>query len=104
MHSQIVRLEVVPSSTRERYERSLIGQLFGSGAGPDSSPRSTKTKERPPPVKAKPVFKPSENPTARLAEEAASPENAATVSYWLLISPTEASGPRSNAMKRRTFV
>lgn len=80
MHSAVVRLEVVPSSSRERYEKSLIGQLFGNGAGPDSSPRSTKTKEPPPPVKAKPSFKPSENPTMRLAEEVASMEAAVSVS------------------------
>ncbi|XP_078117662.1 partitioning defective 3 homolog B-like isoform X8 [Sander vitreus] len=78
MRSPIVRLDVVPSCNRERYEKSLIGQLFGNSAGPDSSPRITKTKEPPPPVKAKPVFKPSENPTMRLAEEAATVE--ATVS------------------------
>ncbi|KAM9347493.1 partitioning defective 3 homolog B-like [Symphorus nematophorus] len=75
MRSPVVRLEVVPSSSRERYEKSLIGQLFGSSAGPDSSPRTAKTKE-PPPVKAKPVFKPSESPAARLAEEAATMEAA----------------------------
>uniref|UniRef100_A0A8D3BNB6 PDZ domain-containing protein n=1 Tax=Scophthalmus maximus TaxID=52904 RepID=A0A8D3BNB6_SCOMX len=71
MRSPVVRLEVVPSSSRERYEKSLIGQLFGNSAGPDSSPRVAKTKEPPPPVKAKPVFKPAENPAVRLAEEAA---------------------------------
>ncbi|XP_045910850.1 partitioning defective 3 homolog B isoform X1 [Micropterus dolomieu] len=71
MRSPVVRLEVVPSSNRERYEKILIGQLSGNSAGPDSSPRITKTKEPPPPVKAKPVFKPSENPSAPLAEEAA---------------------------------
>ncbi|XP_035532385.1 partitioning defective 3 homolog B isoform X2 [Morone saxatilis] len=76
MRSPVVRLEVVPSSSRERYEKNLIGQLFGNGAGPDSSPRISKTKEPPPPVKAKPVFKPSENPTTRLAEEAATMEAA----------------------------
>ncbi|XP_059198420.1 partitioning defective 3 homolog B isoform X2 [Centropristis striata] len=74
MRSPVVRLEVVPAANRERYEKSLIGQLFGSSAGPDSSPRITKTKEPPPPVKAKPVFKPSENPALRLAEEASSAE------------------------------
>ncbi|XP_065817950.1 partitioning defective 3 homolog B isoform X1 [Labrus bergylta] len=71
MRSTVVRLEVVPSSNRERYEKSLIGQLFGNGAGPDSSPRVTKTKEPPPPVKAKPIFKPPENPSTRLVDEAA---------------------------------
>ncbi|XP_054471402.1 partitioning defective 3 homolog B isoform X2 [Anoplopoma fimbria] len=75
MRSPVVRLEVVPSVNRERYEKSLIGQLIGNSAGPDSSPQIAKTKE-PPPVKAKPVFKPSENPTMRLAEEAASTEAA----------------------------
>uniref|UniRef100_A0A3B4YMR6 Par-3 family cell polarity regulator beta n=1 Tax=Seriola lalandi dorsalis TaxID=1841481 RepID=A0A3B4YMR6_SERLL len=71
MRSPVVRLEVVPSFNRERYEKSLIGQLFGNSAGPDSSPRIAKTKEPPPPVKAKPMFKPSENPATRLAEDAA---------------------------------
>lgn len=70
MRSPVVRLEVVPSSNRERYEKSLIGQLLGNSAGPDCSPRITKTKEPPPPVKAKPVFKPPENPSMRLADEA----------------------------------
>ncbi|XP_044072439.1 partitioning defective 3 homolog B isoform X2 [Siniperca chuatsi] len=74
MRTPVVRLEVVPSSNRERYEKSLIGQLFGNSAGPDSSPGIAKTKEPPPPVKAKPVFKPSENPTTRLAEEGATLE------------------------------
>uniref|UniRef100_A0A4W6G1B5 Par-3 family cell polarity regulator beta b n=2 Tax=Lates calcarifer TaxID=8187 RepID=A0A4W6G1B5_LATCA len=74
MRSPVVRLEVVPSSNRERYEKSLIGQLFGNSAGPDNSPRIAKTKEPPPPVKAKPVFKPSENPTTRLAEDPATLE------------------------------
>uniref|UniRef100_A0A3Q4MSX1 Partitioning defective 3 homolog B-like n=1 Tax=Neolamprologus brichardi TaxID=32507 RepID=A0A3Q4MSX1_NEOBR len=61
MRSPVVRLEVVPSFNRERYEKSLIGQLFGNNNGPTGSPRTGNTKEPPPPVKAKPVFKPSEN-------------------------------------------
>lgn len=80
MRSPVVRLEVVPSANRERYEKNLIGQLFGNSVGPDSSPRITKTKEPPPPIKAKPVFKPPENPTMRLAEEAATMEAAVSVS------------------------
>ncbi|XP_054871174.1 partitioning defective 3 homolog B isoform X3 [Amphiprion ocellaris] len=76
MRSPVVRLEVVPSSSRERYEKSLIGQLFGNNTGPNNSPRVTRTKEPPPLIKAKPVFKPSENPATRLAEEAASLEPA----------------------------
>lgn len=80
MRSPVVCLEVVPSSNRERYEKSLIGQLLNNSAGPDNSPRSTKCKEPPPPVKAKPVFKPFENPTTRLAEEAATLEAAGSVS------------------------
>ncbi|CAJ1078845.1 partitioning defective 3 homolog B isoform X2 [Xyrichtys novacula] len=71
MRSPVVSLEVVPTSNRERYEKSLIGQLFGNSAGPDSSPRVAKTKEPPPPVKAKPVFKPPESASPRLADEAA---------------------------------
>jgi len=77
MRSPVVRLEVVPSSNRERYEKSLIGHLVNNSCGPDSSPRVTKTKEPPPPVKAKPVFKPSENPAMRLAEDAAATLEAA---------------------------
>ncbi|KAM8855363.1 partitioning defective 3 homolog B-like isoform 2-T2 [Spinachia spinachia] len=65
MRSPVVRLEVVPSANRERYEKSLIGQLFGN------SPQVAKTKEPPPPVKAKPLFRPPENPALRLAEEEA---------------------------------
>uniref|UniRef100_A0AAQ4S6S6 PDZ domain-containing protein n=1 Tax=Gasterosteus aculeatus aculeatus TaxID=481459 RepID=A0AAQ4S6S6_GASAC len=71
MRSPVVRLEVVPSTNRERYEKSLIGQLFGNSAGLAGSPQVAKTKEPPPPVKAKPLFKPPENAAVRLAEEAA---------------------------------
>ncbi|XP_026151014.1 partitioning defective 3 homolog B-like isoform X3 [Mastacembelus armatus] len=78
MRSSVVRLEVVPSSSRERYEKSLIGHLFGNSASPDNSLQNTKTKGPPPPVKAKPVFKPTENPTTRPAEEAAPLEAAVT--------------------------
>ncbi|XP_041857189.1 partitioning defective 3 homolog B isoform X2 [Melanotaenia boesemani] len=78
MRSPLVCLEVVPSSNRERYEKSLIGQLFGNSTAPNSSPHITKTKEPPPPIKAKPVFKPSESPATRLAEEAAPPETFTT--------------------------
>lgn len=69
MRSPLVRLEVVPSSNKERFEKSLIGQLFNSG--PESSPRIPKTKDPPPPVKAKPVFKPPETPSMRLTEDPA---------------------------------
>lgn len=79
MHSPVVRLEVVPSATRERYEKSLIGQLFGNGTGPDASPRVTTAKDPPPPVKAKPAFRPSESPAMRVAEEAAAMETAESV-------------------------
>lgn len=82
MHSPMVRLEVVPSSTRERYEKSLIGQLFGSGTGADGSPRVSKSKDPPPPVKAKPNFKPSESPAMRMAEEVAALETALSVSCF----------------------
>nr|XP_043869058.1 partitioning defective 3 homolog B isoform X4 [Solea senegalensis] len=77
MRSHFVHLDVVPSSNRERYEKSLIGQLFGNNnnnGGPGNSPRIMRTKEPPPPVKAKPVFKPFENPAARFPEEAATLE------------------------------
>ncbi|CAG10111.1 unnamed protein product [Tetraodon nigroviridis] len=76
MHSPVVHLEVVPSATRERYEKSLIGQLFGNGIGPDASPRVTKAKDPPPPIKAKPTFRPSESPAIRMAEEVAAMETA----------------------------
>lgn len=62
MRSSLVRLEVLPSPNREIYERSLIGQLHGSSTGPNSSPHVPKGKGPPPPVKAKPTFKPHENP------------------------------------------
>ncbi|XP_077393283.1 partitioning defective 3 homolog B-like isoform X2 [Festucalex cinctus] len=76
MHSPVVSLEVLPSSNRERFEKSLIGQLFSSNAGPDSSPRIPKTKEPPPPVKAKPWFKPPESAIGRVAEDAGTLEAA----------------------------
>lgn len=82
MHSPVVRLEVVPSCNRERYEKSLISQLFGDGVATDRSPRTARAKDPPPPVKAKPVLKPSENPALRLAEEAASVEPAVSVSCF----------------------
>ncbi|MED6277561.1 hypothetical protein CHARACLAT_014693 [Characodon lateralis] len=74
MRSPLVRLEVISPSNRERYERSLISQLFVSGTAPNGSPRVTKAKDPPPPVKAKPVFKPPESSTGRLAEEPPVPE------------------------------
>ncbi|XP_049583325.1 partitioning defective 3 homolog B isoform X1 [Syngnathus scovelli] len=76
MRSPVVSLEVLSSSNRERFEKSLIGQLFSSNAGPDSSPRVPKTKEPPPPVKAKPVFRPPESAIVRVAEDAGSLEAA----------------------------
>lgn len=93
MHSPVVRLEVVPSSNRERYEKTLISQLFGGGTGPTSSPRAAKTKEPPPPIKAKPVFKPAESPTARLAEEAATLEATASTTKGRSESPLLKKGP-----------
>lgn len=80
MRSSFVCLEVLPSSNREIYERSLIGQLHGSSTGPNSSPHTSKTRGPPPPIKAKPMFKPPENPTARLTEEVPNPEGV-SVSY-----------------------
>ncbi|KAM4609166.1 LOW QUALITY PROTEIN: partitioning defective 3 homolog B-like [Polymixia lowei] len=87
MRSPVVRLEVVPSSNRERYEKSLIGQLFSNNPGPDSSPRITKSKEPPPPIKAKPAFKPSESPAMRLADDAATLEAAVSASKGRSESP-----------------
>ncbi|XP_054908776.1 partitioning defective 3 homolog B-like isoform X4 [Poeciliopsis prolifica] len=69
MRSPLVRLEVVSSSNRERYEKGLISQLCVSSTAPNSSPRVTKAKDPPPPVKAKPAFKPPENSTPCLVEE-----------------------------------
>lgn len=79
----MVRLEVLPSSTRERYEKSLIGQLFANGAGPEGIHQVTKTKDPPPPVKAKPTFKPSESQAIRMAEEVAAMETALSVSCFI---------------------
>nr|XP_057937707.1 partitioning defective 3 homolog B isoform X2 [Doryrhamphus excisus] len=70
MHSPVVSVEVLPPSNRENFEKSLIGQLLSNSAGPDSSPRIPQTKEPPPPVKAKPVFKNPERPAVRVAEDA----------------------------------
>ncbi|XP_035859987.1 partitioning defective 3 homolog B-like isoform X4 [Sander lucioperca] len=98
MRSPVVRLDVVPSCHRERYEKSLIGQLFGNSAGPDSSPRIAKTKEPPPPVKAKPVFKPSENPTMRLAEEAATVEAAVSTPKGRSESPLHKKSPALSSL------
>ncbi|XP_042281771.1 partitioning defective 3 homolog B isoform X2 [Thunnus maccoyii] len=98
MRSSVVRLEVVPSSNRERYEKSLIGHLVNSSAGPDGSPRITKTKEPPPPVKAKPVFKPSENPAMRLAEDAANLEAAASTPKGRSESPLPKKSPALSSL------
>ncbi|KAK7938825.1 hypothetical protein WMY93_002151 [Mugilogobius chulae] len=71
MRSPIVRLEVVSASNRERYEKSLIGALFNSTPVPvpEGSPRVPRTKEPPPPVKAKPVFRPPESTAMRVQED-----------------------------------
>ncbi|XP_074513603.1 partitioning defective 3 homolog B-like isoform X3 [Sebastes fasciatus] len=98
MRSPVVRLEVVPSSNRERFEKSLIGQLFVNSAGPDSSPRIAKTKEPPPPVKAKPVFKPSENPALRLADEAAAMEAAVSTPKGRSESPLLKKSPALSSL------
>ncbi|XP_068557781.1 partitioning defective 3 homolog B-like [Cebidichthys violaceus] len=98
MRSPVVRLEVVPSVKRERYEKSLIGQLFGSSAGPDSSPQVAKTKEPPPPVKAKPAFKPPENPATRLAEVAASTEAAVNTPKGRSDSPLSKKSPALSSL------
>uniref|UniRef100_UPI003AAD4151 partitioning defective 3 homolog B-like n=1 Tax=Centroberyx gerrardi TaxID=166262 RepID=UPI003AAD4151 len=98
MRSPVVRLEVVPSPNRERYEKSLIGQLFNSSPGPDSSPRIAKTKEPPPPIKAKPAFKPSENPAVRLAEDAANLEAAISASKGRSESPLLKKSPALSSL------
>ncbi|XP_051937401.1 partitioning defective 3 homolog B isoform X2 [Hippocampus zosterae] len=76
MHYPMVTLEVLSSSNRERFEKSLIGQLFSNNSSPDSSSQIPKTKEPPPPVKAKPVFKPPESAIVRVSEAAGSLEAA----------------------------
>ncbi|XP_042175975.1 partitioning defective 3 homolog B isoform X2 [Oncorhynchus tshawytscha] len=70
MRSPMVRLEVVPVSNRERYEKSLIGQLFNQSGSPKAIPK-TSSKE---PPSIKPAFKPSDSPTARMAEDSSSLE------------------------------
>ncbi|XP_008327329.1 partitioning defective 3 homolog B isoform X2 [Cynoglossus semilaevis] len=92
MHSPVVRLDVVPSSNRERYEKSLIGQLFGNGTVVDNGPSIPRSKE-PPPVKAKPVFKPHENPGARSAEDAAALEPSLSISKGRSESPLYKKNP-----------
>ncbi|XP_030634873.1 par-3 family cell polarity regulator beta a [Chanos chanos] len=37
--SSLVRLEVLPTSNKQRYEKSLIGQLFIQPDGPESTPK-----------------------------------------------------------------
>lgn len=78
MHSPVVRLEVVPSENRERYEKSLIGSLFADGSGPNGSPHAAR--EAPPTVKAKPASRPCEHPASRLVEDMAALEAAGAVS------------------------
>ncbi|XP_071210442.1 partitioning defective 3 homolog B-like isoform X2 [Salvelinus alpinus] len=70
MRSPTVRLEVVPVSNRERYEKSLIGQLLNQSGSPKATPK-TASKE---PPSIKPAFKPSDSPTARMAEDSSSLE------------------------------
>ncbi|TNN88796.1 Partitioning defective 3 B [Liparis tanakae] len=94
MRSPVVRLEVVPSVHRERYEKSLIGQLFG----PDGSPQVAKTKEPPPPVKAKPAFRTPEHPALRLAEEAASTEAAVNTPKGRSESPLPRKSPALSSL------
>ncbi|XP_019945636.2 partitioning defective 3 homolog B isoform X1 [Paralichthys olivaceus] len=98
MRSPVVRLEVVPSSNKERYEKSLIGQLFGNSTGPDHSPRIAKTKEPPPPIKAKPVFKLPENPAMRLAEEAATLDTAVSTPKGRSESPLLKKSPALSSL------
>ncbi|KAM7380782.1 hypothetical protein PAMP_004055 [Pampus punctatissimus] len=98
MRSPVVRLEVVPSSNRDRYEKSLIGQLVNNSVGTDNSPRITKSKDPPPPVKAKPVFKPSENPALRLAEDAVTLEAAASTPKGRSESPLPKKSPALSSL------
>lgn len=79
MRSQVIFLEVVPPSSKDRYERSLIGQLSLTSSGP------AKANDPPPPVKAKPAFKPPENLTSRQTEEPNTPEPAVRVSFFITI-------------------
>ncbi|XP_055733927.1 partitioning defective 3 homolog B-like isoform X2 [Salvelinus fontinalis] len=70
MRSPMVRLEVVPVPNRERYEKSLIGQLLNQSGSPKATTK-TASKE---PLSIKPAFKPSDSPTARMAEDSSSLE------------------------------
>ncbi|KAG7467373.1 hypothetical protein MATL_G00152610 [Megalops atlanticus] len=70
MCSPSVRLEVLPVHNKDRYEKSLIGQLFNL-EGPDGAPKV----KVPPPVKAKPEVKRADS-GARPAEPAARPGDA----------------------------
>ncbi|XP_045563827.1 partitioning defective 3 homolog B isoform X3 [Salmo salar] len=70
MRSPMVRLEVVPVSNRERYEKSLIGQLFNQSGSPKAT---LKTSSKEPPS-IKPAVKPYDSPTARMAEDSISLE------------------------------
>ncbi|XP_078795348.1 partitioning defective 3 homolog B isoform X3 [Oryzias latipes] len=80
MRSPVIFLEVVPPSNKDRYERSLIGQLSGTSSGATHSGSfSAKAKDPPPPIKAKPVFKPPENLSPRQTEDASPPEPVATL-------------------------
>ncbi|KAG7463990.1 hypothetical protein MATL_G00182470 [Megalops atlanticus] len=65
MRSSVVRLEVLPVANKDRYEKSLIGQLF-TPEGHDAVPKV----KVPLPVKVKPVESPARaaEPVVRAAE------------------------------------
>uniref|UniRef100_A0A3P8ZXP6 PDZ domain-containing protein n=1 Tax=Esox lucius TaxID=8010 RepID=A0A3P8ZXP6_ESOLU len=72
MRSPVVRLEVVPVFNRERYEKSLIGQLFNHSDSPKALSKTTP--KEPPPVKVKPTFKPTDSSAPRLGEDSSNLE------------------------------
>lgn len=65
-----VHLEVLPLANKERFEKSLIGHLFGT----DSHSGPTQAKE-PPPLKVKPMGKPAESSVRQAGPQESSSAN-----------------------------
>lgn len=62
MRLPTVRLEVLPMTNKERFEKSLIGHLFSTDSH-DGTPRP----KEPPPLKVKPMVRPAESSSCRQA-------------------------------------
>lgn len=62
MRLPTVRLEVLPMTNKERFEKSLIGHLFSTDSL-DGTPRP----KEPPPLKVKPTVRPAESSSCRQA-------------------------------------